>query len=383
MKILLISPGITPYVMGGMQRHSFNLVRHLALLGVEIILYHTSFKSSQKIDGLEGMSELEKSRITSISVNWPVGDRFPGHYVRELKRFSAEVLKQYHQGEPADVIYGQGITAWSFVEAKRRGENLPPIVCNLHGYEMFQPPVDFVARLHGMLMRPSFGAHARRADYVVSLGGKLTELVEKSVGVDRRKIIETPGGIDPEWIIETPSSVGKLVRFIFVGRFERRKGIEELHAAISSHPEWEGKATFRFVGPIPEEKQLNLPGVSYAGSIRDEKVLRDELWNADVLLCPSFSEGMPTVILEAMASGLAVVATDVGATAVLVSEENGILLPSASIENVVSGVNRMLAATKGELERKKAESLRRIEGYTWGSVGKKNLEDLERVISRS
>ena len=42
---------------------------------------------------------------------------------------------------------------------------------------------------------------------------------------------------------------------------------------------------------------------------------------SDVLVVPSLSEGMPTVILEAMARGKAVIATDVGAVSDLVSEE--------------------------------------------------------------
>ena len=43
-------------------------------------------------------------------------------------------------------------------------------------------------------------------------------------------------------------------------------------------------------------------------------------------MCPSYSEGMPNVILEAMSRGLAIMATDVGAVRLLVSEDNGILL---------------------------------------------------------
>jgi hypothetical protein len=56
MRIALITPGISPYVMGGIQRHSFNLVRQLARLGVEVDLYHTDFGSAEGIGGLEGIA---------------------------------------------------------------------------------------------------------------------------------------------------------------------------------------------------------------------------------------------------------------------------------------------------------------------------------------
>ena len=48
--------------------------------------------------------------------------------------------------------------------------------------------------------------------------------------------------------------------------------------------------------------------------------------SCDILLCPSYSEGMPNVILEAMSRGLAIIATNVGAIRLLVSEDNGVLL---------------------------------------------------------
>ena len=40
MKILLLTDGITPYAMGGMQKHSANLAKYLTLAGVEVTLVH-------------------------------------------------------------------------------------------------------------------------------------------------------------------------------------------------------------------------------------------------------------------------------------------------------------------------------------------------------
>ena len=55
---------------------------------------------------------------------------------------------------------------------------------------------------------------------------------------------------------------------------------------------------------------------------------------------PSLSEGMPTVILEAMARGKAVIATDVGAVSELVSEENGVLIQAGSVEELSNALTR-------------------------------------------
>ena len=54
--------------------------------------------------------------------------------------------------------------------------------------------------------------------------------------------------------------------------------------------------------------------------------------NCDILICPSYSEGMPNVILEGMSRGLAIITTDVGANELLVSNENGKLIKFSSRE---------------------------------------------------
>jgi glycosyltransferase involved in cell wall biosynthesis len=58
--------------------------------------------------------------------------------------------------------------------------------------------------------------------------------------------------------------------------------------------------------------------VVYQGVVRDQNLLMEKFDACDVLLLPSLSEGMPTVILEAMARGLDVIASDVGAVSELV-----------------------------------------------------------------
>ena len=66
------------------------------------------------------------------------------------------------------------------------------------------------------------------------------------------------------------------------------------------------------------------------------------------MVCPSYSEGMPNVILEAMARGLAIIATDVGAIAEMVDSTNGILMANnksplimSSIMAIISNKNKL------------------------------------------
>ena len=381
MKIALISPGLHPYVLGGIQRHSFNLVRELAKLGVGIDLYHTDFQSAEGIDGLDGMTDEERAGVTSIALPWPKGDSLPGHFVRELKKFSESVLESIRRRPPVDLIYDQGMTSHAILEARGRDKTIPPVVVNMHGYEMFQSAGNFRSLAQNLMTRAAYGDHVRRADHVVSLGGKLTDLIREKVKVRQERIVVMPNGVDLSWLSETPSAASGKVRMIFVGRYERRKGISELHEAIRANPQWEAVAHFRFVGPIPENKRLRLANVSYAGPVNDEAKLKAEYRTSDVLICPSHAEGMPTVILEAMASGLAVIATDVGATNTMVSASNGILLDGPDPGQLSMAIDRVLGLDSDALQAMKSASVREVERFRWDRIAKDAMGEMRRMVA--
>jgi glycosyltransferase involved in cell wall biosynthesis len=382
MRIAIVSPGLAPNVTGGIQRHSHCLAKYLARLDVEIDLYHTDFGNRPfGLDDLEGMSQSERACITNICLDWPTGRRIPGHYVRKMKRFSRAALQIFRNRTPVDFVYGQGLTGWSFVEARRRGEPVPPVGVNLHGYNMFQPAINWKNCLQSMMMRPAFGRHARRADYVFSLGGRMTNLIRDRVLVPSERIIQISGGIDDSWVNSVPSRVNSPRRFVFLGRYDRVKGIEELHDSIKQNPKWQNEMELCLIGPIPEDCRLNLPHVNYLGELNREEELRRELSDRDVLICPSHSEGMPTAIMEAMASGLAIIATDVGAVAELVSNSNGILLKAPSPPEITSAIDRILYLTENQLANLKKCSLQKAAEFKWSGVAKQTVKKIVEVIS--
>jgi len=381
MRIALITDGLHPYVMGGMQRHSSMLVQHLATHGVKLVVFHTAHSESAiaAAKALDGRSGAVKAKVEHVFVEYPERGRLAGHYIRDSFQYSQRLLEAYRaQGGEFDFIYAQGLTGRAFIEAKRNGMVLPPIGVNCHGYEMFQRAANLKEKLQHWMLRPTFRKLTLGADFVFSFSGKIREIVEYRIGVPAAKIIQVPNAVDVSWLRAAPSPVTSKLKFVFLGRYERRKGIEELHAVLGAmvEPAFE----FHFIGPIPSEKQLSASWIYYHGSISDSSQLIALLDAADILVCPSHAEGMPTVILEAMARGLAIVATDVGATRELVDDENGQLIPKLTIEVLQSALLAMSALSDEDLDAMKSASLSRVSNYSWEQVSLDTLQAIKRIF---
>jgi glycosyltransferase involved in cell wall biosynthesis len=100
----------------------------------------------------------------------------------------------------------------------------------------------------------------------------------------------------------------------------------------------------------------------------DTEVLQQLLDMCDILVCPSFAEGMPTVVLEAMARGLAIIATDVGATAEWVDDQNGRLVPSPRGAALSNAFTTFLAMPALQLHQLQLASVAKARSYTWEIV---------------
>jgi glycosyltransferase involved in cell wall biosynthesis len=371
MKVALFTDGIYPYVIGGMQKHSFNVARFLARAGVEVDLYHFN-QSDLDIEKLDFFDANEKAKIRSFIIPFEDDGKFPGHYIRASFLYSCEVYKSFLNNGPVDYIYSKGFSGWKTIDAKNKGQKLPPIGVNFHGYEMFQKPDSLKVAFEQFMLKSPVKFNLLKADHVYSYGGRITELLLKE-GVPEPKIKVLPGGIEAAWLAETITETKERRRFVFVGRFEHRKGIEMLNHVLKS---LKGDSfEFIFVGPIPESKRLLLPGVRYVGSIREETELRSILRQCDVLVCPSFSEGMPNVILEAMACGLAIIATDVGAVSELTGAENGWLIKAGSEAELKRALMEAISNAPAELSLKKYKSLSKIgQHFLWPDL-------IERLIA--
>lgn len=379
MKLALLADGVSPYVLGGMQRHSANLAIHLARLGVDVTLFHTAYDAAaiEAAKDLTGWPEDARRHIHNAFVAPPRQRRYPAHYLAESHDYSRHLLQRFLDDEcQADFIYAQGLTSWAFLAHKQRRRRLPPVGVNMHGYSMFQRAGNARAVLEYAMYRPVFRSLTRKADYVFSFSGKIRDIVQSRIGVPAERIIEIPNGIEPLWLVDQPPPSRDVRTFLFVGRYERLKGVQELHSAISGLPNG-CPMRFEMVGSIPESARLNHPLVTYHGTIKDADRLKQLYDASDFLICPSYAEGMPTVILEAMARGLAVIATDVGATRELVGSDNGFLIDSPRGNELPLTLQAAMRLPAENVDAMRRRSLERARAYSWDAVAAATVAAIE------
>lgn len=379
-RIALITDGIWPYVIGGMQKHSYYLCKYFAANDIHVDLIHFN-RSTYNINSLEFFSEKEKAFIHPTVVEIPNSFRFPGHYIYNSYRHSKRIFEIL---EPKlsnyDFIYTKGFTGWYLINQKTNGLiKCCPVGVKFHGYEMFQPPVGFFEWLRSLLLKRPVKKISQKADLVFSYGGKITTII-KSIGVDPSKIIESASGTEEELIAQKINPTGDKKRILFLGRYERRKGIEELNGAIRLFNERKNNTIeFHFVGNIPDNKKISAQNVTYHGEIRDRDTLFQKMQNCDALICPSHSEGFPNVILEAMSNGLAVAATPVGAVELLIDEQVGWIIEHPNTAAILKTLDSILIENGKKIDQKKQNALQRIKSqFTWNIIFKKLISDIEK-----
>jgi glycosyltransferase involved in cell wall biosynthesis len=373
-RIALITDGIWPYVLGGMQKHSYYLAKYLAQKKAHVHLFHFN-QSGYDIKHLEFFTEAERGFITSVIVPFPRLRRFPGHYLYASWLYSKKVVAILRPRlAEFDFIYTKGFTGWALLNERAAGKlKGAPIGLKFHGYEMFQPAATMKGKLEqAFLLRPVVKKLSRQADVVFSYGGKITNII-KQLGVPDKRVFELPSGVERDSLSAVVMPAGERIRFLFLGRYERRKGVEEIYGAIPRlNAEEKTRCEFHFVGPIPESKRTKESFVTYHGEVRDPVKLGELVRQCDVLLSPSFSEGMPNAILEAMSKGLAVACTDVGANTVVVTAETGWIIAEPSSAAIASAISAILSATVEEINLKKSRSLERIRNrFTWEDLAGK------------
>lgn len=190
------------------------------------------------------------------------------------------------------------------------------------------------------------------------------------------KIVVTPNGV----LIPVKAAVPRQrepLTVTFVGRIEKEKGLNEALEAFlrvrQTHPKTQLLLAGQGSGETSLRKKVEALGltrdVHFLGWLSRDEV-HDLLARTDVFIMPSHSEGMPNALLEAMAHGVAVIATPVGAVEDLVEHaKTGRLVPVGDVAALANEIRLLLddpglRARLGEQGRQRVRS-RYDASVTW------------------
>jgi len=167
---------------------------------------------------------------------------------------------------------------------------------------------------------------------------------------------------------------------LYVGRLDPIKGVDILIRAFKELP---GEVELLIVGDGPERKKLEAlvsvaNNVSILGSIPHEDVM-NLMDNALFLVLPSYSEGFPNVVLESMARGLPVIATNVGGLPALVEDgKTGLLVPPGDVERLREAMEYLIKNDEARCMMGR-NAYERVELFSWEDTLRK-LEDIIKSV---
>ncbi len=218
------------------------------------------------------------------------------------------------------------------------------------------------------------------AEAVIVPSPSVAEAAEEWAGVPREKIVVIPNAVDAQaFAAARQGREGRSVREVaFIGRLDPVKRIGDLLRAMRR---FDGELRLSIYGDgdlrhalRDEIDQLGLRGVV---QMRGTVPAVEALAATDVLVLPSEAEGLPMVLIEAMAAGIPIVATDApGIRDVVRHEHNGLLVPVGQPDALAMAIARM-AVEDALRQRLVEQGLREVrEHYAWEPV----LAEYRRVL---
>lgn len=189
----------------------------------------------------------------------------------------------------------------------------------------------------------------QRADILIVLSQSWKEWFT-NIGISQTKIVVLNNIVDYPQIDDRKKDIDGKVNLLFLGEIGQRKGVFDILQALSIYKSFlKNKVEFRIGGNKKEEELLlyiqnnGLQNfVHFEGWVSGDEKVRLLNW-ADIFILPSFNEGLPISILEAMNYGCAIISTPVGGILEIVHDgENGIIVQPGNIMMIGDAVKKLV-----------------------------------------
>ena len=366
MRICFVSRRYFPAI-SGMSVYADNLVRALAARGHDVVMI-SQYRGDAFGRAVYGGGPPPPVPGVRVVGREQLGEQDGGDFERDVDDLVATIRTE-HDDRPFDVIHAQyGYPCgWAALLASR--STGVPAVVSIQGGDGHW--VGSCCGTHRLAMQRVIERSA-----AVLIGGKsFIDEVSARLDVAPERFTIVPGAVDTARF--TPGEARRTTPVVlFHGRIDRRKGALDFVAACGALAR-DGVAFRALLTGIGPDSQAVAEAIAASGcSERFEQrgyVAYDDVpqvyREADVFASPTYAEGFSNTILEAMASGLAIVAgASVGVVDCLTDGETGLLVAPGDVAALTGALRRVLesAALRAELGRRALRACRAT--YAWAHV---------------
>ncbi|MDO4466481.1 MAG: glycosyltransferase family 4 protein [Bacillota bacterium] len=311
--------------------------------------------------------------------------------------FSYKEVKRIHKKENFDLVHKVGTNDFRILGFMYK-LGIPYIIGPIGGAQNTPEVLEYYVRDHKkseklrtvlnycMTHNPWYKKALNKATKVYCSNRETKEYVSHLIKDNSKLEIMTEVG----WNGDIPINVKehdslKVFTMMWAGRMEYRKGLELLFDILDQLPEdleWKlllcgmGSEYQKYKNIVETKKYYNK--VEFLGKVSYEEM--SNIYNqADVFVFPSLRETTGTVIIEAMAHGVPVIALEQGGAMEVISEDCGYLVPTENRNEIILQFSKVIENcidNRELLEKLSDNSKERIESkYSWSNKAK-NMNDI-------
>lgn len=378
-RILIFSAYFHPHV-GGYEKNVYELSRRLAERGFEVDIITCNTQRAPTCEELDG---IHVYRIPSWNI---LGGTYP---VPKMNLTTVKILRRLLQRK-YDIVNTQtrfmttSLIGLVFAKIKRT-----PLIHTERGAKhsvVSSGAVNLISRIYDhtigtlivRLASQNIGVSSAACDFVRHLGAKKVALIYN--GIDTVVFKKRDTNLRRELCLDESSVV-----ITFVGRLIYAKGVQDLIAAFPKVKKRVPNVKVLIVGDGPYKATLETlvnhnhcsENIVFLGQKNQDEVI-DILSATDIFVNSSYSEGLPTSVMEAASIGLPVVATDVGGTREIIDDERtGVLVKEGDVEQLACKLCEL--ATNAKLRNDLSKNARKLvkQKYNWDMITDMWVKELE------
>jgi len=374
MKILLLNSEYPP-IGGGAGNASANLARLLARNN-EVFLLTSHFGDQPRDENCDGV------RILRVSALRRKVDR--SNVIEQLAFIAAasfRTLNLVRQFKPDVTLAFFGLPSGAVAWLLKKIYGIPYVVSLRGGDVPGFRPYDF--KLYHKIAAPFLHVIWHDASAVIANSKGLHDLATAFDSTIEIPIV--PNGVDLEKF-STPARDWSAPRLLSVGRLVYQKDLDLAMRALADLKDLSWTWTIAGDGSQMETLQSMANEFGIADRIhfigwQSAAQLKEQYRAANIFLFPSRHEGMPNAVLEAMASGLPVVATRIaGNEELVVNGETGALVPTEDVDSLRESLRPLLVDAKMRERMGRASRQRVEQSFSWDRVAEQYRKILEEAV---